>query len=348
MAQITISDLFENPDHYYFGLDGSDVLFLQMNRDCYARSIFFDDRIVTVHDNPLRVPLTSLLAAAAQYAEVQPRIGWIFHMAHTGSTLLARALDRPGKNLVIREPGSLRGLGVEASALHDSRAVGAGWNALLKLALAMLDKRYAADEHVLVKANVPVNAIIDDLLAVSSDPKALLLHFGLNDYLVAILRSPNHRNWVNHIFVEMQLGKLPENGPADNMQIAEKAAALWLFQIRRYAEVLSSNAGVVSLDANILFDEPALCLKAASEYFGCAMDDDEVRKVIAGPLFSTYSKNPNAAFDNRHRKQRVAETRLALGEEIAVARRWVEQRVAKLPLPERLARPLCGENASLL
>lgn len=348
MVQITISDLLENPDHYFFGIDGSDALFLQMDRECYARSIFFDDRIVTIHDNPIRVPLASLLAAARQSTAWQAQIGWIFHMAHTGSTLLARALDRPGKNLVIREPASLRALGVEARTSHGDPAAGSDWNESLRLALVLLNKRYSADEDVLIKANVPVNAIIADLLAASTQPRALLLHFGLEDYLLAVLRSPNHRSWVDRIFAEMHLERVPENRAADNMQIAEKAAALWLYQMRQYVAALSANASIVSLDATLLFDEPSLCLKAASEYFGRAMDDDEVQEVISGPLFSTYSKNPSAAFDNRHRKQRVAETRVALGGELAMANRWVEQRVAKLPLPERLARPLCGQNPPLL
>ncbi len=60
-------------------------------------------------------------------------------MAHTGSTLLARALDRPGKTLVIREPTTLRALGVEARASVNGTQV----SEQLRVALAMLGKRYS-------------------------------------------------------------------------------------------------------------------------------------------------------------------------------------------------------------
>ncbi len=348
MVQIRISDLLHNPDFYLFGLENEDALFLPMNRESYAKSIFFDGRIKPTHDHVIRVPLIPLLTSVSQMIATVPRIGWIFHMAHTGSTLLSRALDRPGKNLVIREPMPLRVLGVEAGALHKFTSESESWKKLLHLAILMLDRRYAKDEAILVKANVPVNAIIPDLLAKSPHPQALLLHFGLEDYLTAILRSANHRKWVDHIFSEIQLDKHPETAPFNALQNAEKAAALWLFQIRIYADVLAANSSVRSLDANILFDEPLPCLKAASDYFDCPIGDDEARSIVSGGLFSTYSKNPNALFDNERRKERVTETRLVLADDIIMARRWVESRLAISPLPERLAQPLCGENSMLL
>lgn len=348
MQQLKISDLLHNPDFYLFGFENEDALFLRMNRESYAQSIFFDGRIVTLDDNLIRVPLAQLLVSISEAAAPAPRIGWIFHMAHTGSTLLSRALDRPGKTLVIREPMTLRALGVEAGASHHPGFAKERWGERLDLSIAMLDRRYSENETVLVKANVPVNCIIPEVLAGAPNPKALLLHFGLEDYLTAILRGPNHRQWVENIFSELRLGEHPETGQAGGLQTAEKAAALWLFQIRAYAEVLAANPGVCSLDANILFDEPLLCLKAASDYFDCPMDDDEAQKVVSGDLFSTYSKNPNAPFDNAHRKARVAETRTALADEFVIARSWVEARLAISPLPERLARPLYGENSKLL
>jgi hypothetical protein len=345
MQHAEISELLHNPDYYLFGWEDGYALFLHMDRDSYASSIFFDDRIAPANDDVVRVPLEPLLAAVSHMSADNRDIGWIFHMAHTGSTLLARALDRPGKNLVIREPLFLRTMGIVAGASHRTSPE---WRRLLQLATVMLDRRYAKDEAVIVKANVPVNGIIADLLAKSSQPKALLLHFGLRDYLTAILRSPNHRKWVEHIFAELQLGTHPQLGPPTELQNAEKAAALWLYQIRIYADVLAANPGLRSLDANILFEEPLICLKAASDYFGCPINNDDARTIIAGKLFSTYSKNPNAAFDNARRKERVSETRTALAEDFKLANNWVEARLGGLPLPKRLEQPLCGENTLLL
>jgi hypothetical protein len=348
MAQITISDLLNNPDFYLFGWENDEAIFLPMTRKSYANSIFFDDRIAPAQEHVIRVPLAQLLTAVSHITADVPRIGWIFHMAHTGSTLLARALDRPSKNLVIREPVTLRALGVEAGSLHRADEVSGYWVELLRLAMMMLGRRYGKDETVLVKANVPVNAIIADLLTKTPHPQALLLHFGLEDYLTAILRSPNHRKWVEHIYAEMELGRHPETGSSKELQNCEKAAALWLWQIRIYADTLAANPGVRSLDANFLFDEPLPCLKAATAYFRSPIDDGEAQHIISSELFSRYSKNPNAAFDNNRRRERVTETRSALADEFKKARNWVESRLVVSPLPPRLAQPLCNDNPLLL
>lgn len=344
MVQIRMSDLFNNPDFYFFGLENDNALFLSMNRQSYARSIFFDARIKPLRQQIIRVPLAPLMAAMRQRNHHAHRIGWVFHMAHTGSTLLTRALDRPGKNLVIREPMPLRALGVAAGAASENALVDKD---LLQLAVAMLGRYYADDQSVIVKANVPVNAIVPDLLVLSENPSALLLHFGLDDYLTAILRSPNHRKWVSHVSAEIRLGECAEIGPLDTLQIAERGAALWLFQMRIYATVLASNPNIRSLDANIFFDEPAACLTASSQYFSCMMHNDEVQQIVSGELFSTYAKNPGAAFNNSQRRARVAENRKALADEIALARRWIEPRLIVAPLPDRLPAPLCGENSLL-
>lgn len=343
MQQPQISDLLTNPDFYLFGFENEHAVFVRMNRDCYAQSIFFDGRIVTLDDNAFRVPVAQLSAEISKAKSPLPHIGWIFHMAHTGSTLLARALDRPGNTLVIREPTTLRALGVEVGASANGTKV----SERLGVALAMLDRRYSDNETMLVKANVPVNCIIPDILAGSLKPKALLLHFGFEDYLVAILRSPNHRKWVENIHSELRLGEHSRIGELQELEVAQKAATLWLFQIKVYADVLAEYPDVCSLDANFLFNEPTRCLKAASEYFDCPVNEEEARWIASGDLFSTYSKNPNAAFDNAHRKRRVAETRATMAGEISSARRWLESRIAETALPERLANPLCGENSLL-
>jgi hypothetical protein len=50
---------------------------------------------------------------------------------------------------------------------------------------------------------------------------------------------------------------------------------------------------------------------------------EEAEAITQGPLFSTYSKNPNVAFDNTARLARKAEIEQALGSELDVARSWI-------------------------
>ncbi len=61
MQQPHISDLLDNPDYYLFGFEKDDAVFVRMNRECYAQSIFFDGRIVTLDDDAIRVPVAQLV-----------------------------------------------------------------------------------------------------------------------------------------------------------------------------------------------------------------------------------------------------------------------------------------------
>ena len=145
MMALTLDDLFASPDHYLHSFEGDAALFMPMDRAAYHRSIFLDGRISPaanrIDEAPGRRRLTDAVRQAAP-------TGWIFHVAHCGSTLLARALDRPSANLVLREPLALRQL---ALAADPGR---------LALTLAMLSKRYRDDLPTIVKANVPVNFLL--------------------------------------------------------------------------------------------------------------------------------------------------------------------------------------------
>src|SRR5207253_8803461 len=97
----TLDDLFASPDHYLHSFDTDAAVFLPMDRAAYHRSIFLDGRISPADTTSMRFPVRVLVEATPPPVETT---GWIFHVAHCGSTLLARALDQLSKNLILREP----------------------------------------------------------------------------------------------------------------------------------------------------------------------------------------------------------------------------------------------------
>lgn len=163
----------------------------------------------------MRLPLAPFAGKVALAAKT----GWIFHVAHCGSTLLARALDQPATNLILREPLALRQLALAPDA------------ARLTLVAGMLGKRYQPELPNVVKANVPVNFLLPRLLATDPAAPAIFLYLDLPDYLLAILRSTDHRAWLQRVTHQLaeHLGDL--TGLSD----AQRAAALWLAQIRAFA-----------------------------------------------------------------------------------------------------------------
>lgn len=332
-------DLFATPEQHLLAFDGGDALFLRMDRGAYHRSIFLDRRIEALDAQPTRVALAPLIEAARD-REIA-RTGWIFHVAHCGSTLLSRLIDRIDGGLVLREPPPLRQLGMVAA----SGTGGDAWQGRLRLAAAMAARRFDAAQPTLVKANVPVNFILPQLLALDPDAPAILLHFALEPYLLAVLGSAGHRAWIDRLTEQLAPALAMSVGLSPGAATAERAAALWLAQVTIFDATLRAHPAARSLDAETLFADPATVAAATAAHLGLRLSATDGEN--AG-LVSTYSKDPARRFGESDRLVQQAERRAALGDEIATARRWIDVSPATRDLPARLDRPLLGDLAPLL
>ncbi|HEX8512725.1 MAG TPA: hypothetical protein VF688_06410 [Allosphingosinicella sp.] len=301
---LTLDDLHASPDHYLHSFEGGAAVFMPMDREAYHRSIFLDGRISPAANRTMKVPADALAEPNRRAAAT----GWIFHVAHCGSTLLARALDRPSTNLVLREPLALRQLAISPD------------QARLALTAAMLSKRYRSDLPTIVKANVPVNFILPGLAALDPQASAIFLYATLRDYLLAILRSDNHRDWLRRVTTQLDA----HLGDLSNLSDAERCASLWLAQIRAFSDAVALMPNARTLDAETFFADPGPVLGAAAVHLRVPMSEAELRDTVEGPLFATYSKNPEQPFDNEARLARRSALEGPLAEELAQARRWID------------------------
>lgn len=345
---MNISDLFASPDHFLFAFENDQTVFLEMDRDAYHRSIFCDRRISPANPRMIKVDTAQLAAYNDRQVAKGPGVASIFHVAHCGSTLLARALDRQTDNLVIREPMPLRQLGVEAASGALSGQSLEWWRARLRLANTLMSRRYNPAGPVIVKANVPVNFIIPELMALNPTAPTVFLYFPLEHYLMAILRTPNHRRWVESVTGEVRLGVEQELAGQTDATPAQLAAALWLAQIRIYAQALERYPHARSLNAEDLFNTPGPVLEAAFAYFGVPATSHDIDAILAGELFARYSKNPQVAFDNQARLERQNQLRSEIADDLKAARAWIATRLATRPLPQGLIQPLTGRDTDLL
>lgn len=343
--QLTLDQLFASPDFNLFAFEDTKATFLRMNEPAYRRSIFVDGRILPADPRPFAVPIAPLLQFHRERNPTAVRTGWIFHMAQCGSTLLARALDRPDRNLVLREPLPLRQLG---AARARSKNPDACWQEQLCLATFFAGRRYRPDLPTIVKANVPVNCALLDIVDLDRTAPAIFLYFPLETYLLAILRSTGHRQWLRRVTEELGPALQAVAGDVAALDDAARGAALWLFQTRNFLAAMERLDMSHSLDAETLFNDPIPVLARGGELFGQPFDRAELDAVVSGPLFATYSKNPLHAFDNVARLKRQEETRSSLRPELDAARGWLAGRLAEHPIPERLPRPLTGTAPALL
>ena len=303
----TPDDLFISPDHYLHSFEGDAAIFLPMDRAAYHRSIFLDGRISPLSATSMRLPVRSLVERLPPPAP----IGWIFHVAHCGSTLLARALDQLPTNLVLREPSALRQL---AFARDEER---------LGLVLAMLSKRYSSDMPTIVKANVPVNFMLSELADFDAQAPTIFLYLGLRDFLVATLRNDRHRQWLRRITDQLAAHLVDFSPSATD---AQRTAALWLAQMSAFSAAIARMPNSRSLDGEAFFATPGHFLKLAAAHLGVPMSDDELETSVSGPLFANYSKIPDAPFTNETRLALKSELEKELGSELEEAQDWVEKR----------------------
>ena len=334
-----LQSLLGSPDGYLQSFDQGDAVIFGMDRDAFARSIFLDRRIVAKDMNYRRTPLADLLASVDFAPEPAP-ISYIFHIAHCGSTLLARALDLKDQNLVLREPYILRQLGVDA-------ANGGAFERKVRLARTLLARRYNPAGPVIAKANVPVNFMIPSLMGPQAEQPAIFLHYGLEDYLLAILRSPMHRNWVRHVSNELAPGIEKLTGPRAEAEGEPVAAArLWLTQMLQFEAALAAYPNARSLSAEALFESPKPVLTSAFDLFGQPQSVETIEAIVSSDLFSRYSKDPRHQFDNKQRTERREKLKVELAAELEAGRSWAHTRAGALPA--RLAKPLVGDGTALL
>ena len=342
---ISPSDLFADPAYFLYEYDQEYAHFLTMTRANFHRSIFLDGRIRRDGAKQVRVPLKLLQEEYHQREPSATNVGWIFHVAQCGSTLLARALDNPDENLVLREPAVLRRLGVSSAPSGQS---GMDAARMIPMARDILGKAFNPSAPVLIKANVAVNFIANDLMKLDPEAPAVLLYFPLKNYLAAILRTQGHVDWTERVFDELCLKDSPWAEGTELVTPAQKGAMLWFAQMKIYESLLEQFENVRSLHAREIFDNPAETIVEASKLFGMEISARRADDIVASDLFHSYSKNPALDYDPEVRIAREAESLGRLSDDIAEGRKIAEAAVNRFGLPEKFAKALTGDTPLLI
>lgn len=250
----------------------------------------------------------------------------LFHSAFCGSTMLARAFDRPGLAMGLSEPVVLNDLvGFRrrgAAPAQVARAADA--------ALRLLARPFGAGEAVLVKPSNVINPLAELLLALQPEAPALFLHAPLETFLISVARKGlGCRLWCR----ELIEGYLRENYVGfgftaedlfrqTDLQIA---AVGWLTQhahFVRLAEKLGT-ARLRSLDADAMTADPARAIGAVAAHFQLELSDAARAEVVSGPAFTRHSKS-GEAYSPAARSADYLRARQAYGEEIDTVLVWAQ------------------------
>jgi hypothetical protein len=301
--------------------------FLSLDRETLHRSSFLDQRIATDAANFTEVPIAALLDRHVGDDANRPA-GFIFHTAFCCSTLLARSLDLPGRSLVLREPATLLQL---ADLKRGLTASARGVAELLPPTLALLARPFDARERLIIKPTNLATNMAPELFAANADSRALVLHDGLEPFLLAVLKRPRESERGIGQFLHRLLadpaGQTWANNHLPPRGLAERAALAWSLQIRALKTWLATeNPDRVRLFAtNELLARPAEALVAGATWLGMELTTREAEAIARGPLWMRHAKDPAVPFDPARRREEQARARRLLADPLRDGMAWAEK-----------------------
>ena len=321
-------------------VEGADrIAFSRVPRADHRSAPFLTDEYLGDARAQHELPVADCLAGTPP----QP-MGFLFHSAFCGSTLLLSALDRPGVAMGLSEPVLLN----DVVGFRRRGAPPAAVARLADSATRLLARPFAPQERVIVKPSNILNPLAELLLALRGDAPTILLYAPLETFLVSVVRKGLWcRLWVR----ELLEGFLTDNvvnlgmGPRDYFRQTDLqvAATGWLAQHALFHQ-LAGKLGpgrVRTLDSETLTREPLAVLTAAAHHYGLTASPADLAAMAGGAAFTRHSKS-GAAFDAAQRAEEYAEARRAHGDEIDKVLIWAQAVAEANGLAMDLPLPLLG------
>ncbi|WHO39200.1 hypothetical protein PMI04_000945 [Sphingobium sp. AP49] len=312
---------------------------VEADRQTRAKATFLTDEHLAPGP-PMVIQRTEALALAPAPSPVH----FIFHSAYCCSTLLARALDLPGKATTLKEPVLLNDMVGWRHRGGDGKRIAM----VMDQGLRLLARPFAAGESVIMKPSNVVNGLIPAMMAMRPDARALFLHAPLEQYLSSIARKGLwSRRWARELLVkQMRDGSIPfgfEQHDYLELTDLQAAAVGWLAQQALFARLLREYgpARARSLDSEALMQDPRRTMVALVAHFDLPLSNADMDAMLTGPAFATDSKTGDAFGAERRSQDR--QTAMAVhGEEIGMVLRWAEEIAVRFQVPMQLPHPLAA------
>ncbi len=273
------------------------------------------------------------LQAAVQAAELEERLGFIFHLGHTGSTLLSRLLGAHPSVLSLREPLPLRTL---AQMAADGTLPPEGLEERTTAFLQLWSRTFAPGQLTVVKATSFASALAERLLTRPSRPKAIFIFSRPEPYLATVLAGAH-----THLDIQASAGARLERlhrliGAAAwrlaDLAYPEAVAMSWAAEMTALdAAARTAPDQVLWLEFDRLLLRPQSALAAAFAHLERPATAEEIAQIVAGPEMGRYSKAPEHAYDLGLRARVLDEARRGEAAAIRQGLAWLEAAAKQHP-----------------
>lgn len=308
--------------------------FRRLTRAQVDAAVFLTDDDLGPDAASVDVPIATILAELPAR-----RLAIVFHSAFCGSTLLTKALSRPGVAIGLSEP-------VILNDLAGWRLRGAGGAAVARAAdagMRLLARPFGAGEIVVAKPSNIANPLAELLLALNPQAKAIFLYAPLETFLISVAgKGIACRAWVRTLAEKyLPLGMFAPlaltGADLFRQTDLQLAASCWLAQHAMFAQLLAKNgpARLRPLNADRMLAAPAAAIAAVAGHFELAITRRDAERIAAEPAFQRHSKD-GAPFSATERSARYASARDAYGDEIGVVLVWADEFARRLGLPADL------------
>lgn len=295
--ELAIDRIVRDPEWlaHRYDPDRDAVQFVRVPRAAHTRATFITDEYLTLDSDTVVVERNAALAAGPAVAPVH----FLFHSAFCCSTLLARAVDLPGISMGLKEPVILNDI---VGWRFIKPVEGARVAQTLDGALSLLGRPFEAGEALVIKPSNVTNGLADAMLALRPQSSALLLHAPLPIYLRSIAKKRiDGRLWVRDLLAKLLREGLIDLGleGTDYLRLTDLQAAAvgWLAQHALFGRLAAKyGSRIKTLDSETLMARPVACIAALAVHYGLAIDHEMAAAIVAGPAFTSHSKD-GRAFD---------------------------------------------------
>lgn len=291
--KINLNRFLADPGHFLYSLEwrSDECVFINVSRSMLSDLPFLDNRILRRNANFSRFPKKDIYEALKN-TTLGP-INFLFHSAFCCSTLIARCLDVPGRNLSLKEPFAL--LGLSGYLRNDKTLEDA--DTWLHLALSLLGRRFLRKEQILIKPSNGANNILMHIHKHAGISNVVLLYGDLDSFLVSVLGSEGkHETYLHQLaqLFQKDFGDITSDISA--LSSLQKAVLVWGLQLKFFENITTQFPKIKTLDANLFLQNPQSTLQKLSRFYGLNLSTANLTGILESPAFTHHAKERGKSY----------------------------------------------------